>query len=109
MKDISKKIKAIFCLFLCVLILFTGAGCVSEPDEETAATVSSENLPNDEKEEIIVSDEVHQLAQDTSEAVEKGQDIATDEVIESSVEEEQSLEKDAVVEQENISYDGTNT
>lgn len=109
MKDISKKLKAIFCLFLCVLILFAGAGCVSEPDEETAATASSENLPNDEKEEIIVSDEVHQLAQDTSEAVEKGQDIATDEVIESSVEEEQSLEKDAVVEQENISYDGTNT
>lgn len=109
MKDISKKLKAIFCLFLCVLILFAGAGCVSEPDGETAATASSENLPNDEKGEIIVSDEVHQLAQDTSEAVEKGQDIATDEVIESSVEEEQSLEKDAVVEQENISYDGTNT
>lgn len=76
-----------------------------------------EEIKNDEtiNNTVIISDEVQESAEDTIEATENGEDLSTTEIIESTVEEEESvtdegaLETDAVVEQENISYDGTNT
>ncbi len=76
-----------------------------------------EEIKNDENinNTVIISDEVQESAEDTIEATENGKDLSTTEIIESTVEEEESvtdegaLETDAVVEQENISYDGTNT
>ena len=56
-----------------------------------------------------------EFVEDTDEKVEQGEDVGTDEVIEGNIQEEQEindeglLETDGVVEQENISYDGTNT
>lgn len=76
-----------------------------------------EEIKNDEtiNNTVIISDEVQESAEDTIEATENGEDLSTTEIIESTVKEEESvtdegaLETDAVVEQENISYDGTNT
>lgn len=76
-----------------------------------------EEIKNDEtiNNTIIISEEVQESAAETIEATENGKDLSTTEIIESTVEEEENvtdegaLETDAVVEQENISYDGTNT
>lgn len=76
-----------------------------------------EEIKNDDSinNTVIISDEVQESAEETIEATENGEDLSTTEIIESTVEEEESvtdegaLETDAVVEQENISYDGTNT
>lgn len=63
-------------------------------------------------EEIIVSEETQQIVDETKEATENKENVSTVEIIESSEQEEQvvtdegALETDAVVEQENISYNG---
>lgn len=68
--------------------------------------------------EIVLSDETKSEANDTKNAVSTGAKIATTETIKSSIKEEEEvtdegadetlLEQDALVEQENISYDGDN-
>lgn len=74
-----------------------------------------EEIQNEINAEIIVSNETQEVVDETIEAVDKGEDISTTEVIESSEEEEinitdeGALETDAVIEQENISYNGDNT
>lgn len=66
-------------------------------------------------EEIIVSEETKQIAEETKEATENKENISTVELIEGSEQEETvvtdegALETDAVVEQENIAYNGENT
>ena len=66
-------------------------------------------------ENINVSEQTEELSIQTKEAVNNDEEIATTETIESSIEEETNitdegaLETDAVVEQENISWNGTNT
>ncbi len=63
-------------------------------------------------EEIIVSEETQQIVDETKEATENKENVSTVEIIESSEQEETAvtdegaLETDAVVEQENISYNG---
>ena len=63
----------------------------------------------------IVTDETQEIVDETIEATFDGEDVSTTEVIKGSEEEELevtdegALEEDAVIEQENISYDGTNT
>lgn len=72
-----------------------------------------EEIQNED--EIIITEEIQDSANETIELVENYEDISTTEVIESSENEEVSitdegaLETDAIVEQENISYDGDNT
>lgn len=74
-----------------------------------------EEIQNEINAEIIVSNETQEVVDETIETVDKGKDISTTEVIESSEEEEinitdeGALEIDAVIEQENISYNGDNT
>jgi len=124
MKKMSSKI---LCLLLCVLFLF--AGCASAPLEETTTAPTStvettteeptqtyaESVEAGDEIEVTVSDEVIDFVEDTDEKVENGEDLATDETIpadeadEESVADEGALEPDASVDQENISYDGTNT
>lgn len=68
--------------------------------------------------EIVVSEETQSEVADTKNAVENGGQVETKEVVVASVKEEEevtdegadesSLEADALVEQENISYDGDN-
>lgn len=124
MRKLSSKI---LCILLCVAFLF--AGCASappaepttnnEPTTETTTEVPTqtyaESVEAGDEIEVTVSDEVVELVEDTNEIVENGEDIATDETIpadeadEKSVADEGTLEPDASVDQENISYDGTNT
>lgn len=100
------KIKAAVCILLCTLLLICSFACsVGESDESAAVSDAQQTTAQ----EVIISDEVESLAEDTSKAVEQGKDIATDEVIESGLDKEKELEPDAVVEQENVSYDGTAT
>lgn len=118
-----KKIyTALLSMLLCILFLF--AGCSTHPiqtDEttsvssETTTVATEETTLPDPNAEVTVSDEVIDLVEDTDEKVEQGEDVGTDEVIEGDIKEEQEvndeglLENDGTVEQENISYDGTNT
>lgn len=105
----KRSIKSLLCLLICILFLL--AGCSTYTDTPVMETTEPETVTETETtaDEVIVSDEVESLAEDTSKAVEQGEDIATDEVIESGLDKEKELEPDAVVEQENISYNGTNT
>ena len=105
----KRNVKSLLCLLVCILFLF--AGCSTYTDTPVMETTEPETVAETEtqEDEVIVSDEVESLAEDTSKAVEQGEDIATDEMIESGLDKEKELEPDAVVEQENISYNGTNT
>lgn len=109
------KVKAkIFCMLLCVIFVFSGCSTVVENVEATKESsslseVSDITQEQDEVNEVTVSDETKELVSDTIESLDKEEDIATNEVIQSNSEEESNLEVDAVVEQENVSYDGTNT
>lgn len=109
------KIKAkIFCMLLCVIFVFSGCSTVVENVETTKESsslseVSDVTQKQSEANEVTVSDETKELVSDTIDSLDKEEDIATNEVIQSSSEEESNLEVDAVVEQENVSYDGTNT
>ena len=105
----KKNVKSLLCLLICILFLF--AGCSTYTDTPVMETTEPETVTETEaqEDEVIVSDEVESLAEDTSKAVEQGEDIATDEMIESGLDKEKELEPDAVVEQENISYNGTAT
>lgn len=109
------KVKAkIFCMLLCVIFVFSGCSTVVENVEATKESsslseVSDITQEQNEVNEVTVSDETKELVSDTIDSLDKEEDIATNEVIQSSSEEESNLEVDAVVEQENVSYDGTNT
>lgn len=109
------KVKAkIFCILLCVIFVFSGCSTVVENVETTKESsslseVSDVTQKQSEANEVTVSDETKELVSDTIDSLDKEEDIATNEVIQSSSEEESNLEVDAVVEQENVSYDGTNT
>lgn len=115
MKRKMTKIKAkIFCMLLCVIFVFSGCSTVVENVETTKESsslseVSDVTQKQSEANEVTVSDETKELVSDTIDSLDKEEDIATNEVIQSSSEEESNLEVDAVVEQENVSYDGTNT
>lgn len=68
-----------------------------------------------EENNVIVSEQTEELVIQTKEALNSSEDISTTEIIEGSEEEEQKitdegvLETDAIVEQENISYNGDNS
>ena len=81
--------------------------------EENVLTATNDNIVGN-TEPVTISGEVQEMAEDTKEAVASEQDIATDELApvpddEADIVDEGAIEPDAQVEQENISYDGTNT
>lgn len=107
MKKRNYKILAIIVVILCCLGLYLGFS----NQEEIAEVVTDNTI---ETNEIVVTEETKELANETIEATQNSEDLSTTETIESSEIEEQNLEEetlepDAQVEQENISYDGTNT
>lgn len=116
-----KAHKALLSMLLCILFLFAGCAApaistetTTVPPETTTVEAEETTLP-DPNAEVTISDEVIDLVEDTDEKVEQGEDIGTDEVIEGDIKDEQEindeglLETDGTVEQEDISYDGTNT
>ena len=118
--------KKFLCTILSVIIILSVlTGCseksveytIDSITENTLQSNSDSNLPTDAAgitEEVTISDEVQEMADDTKEAVASEQDIATAELApapedEAEIVDEGAIEPDAQVEQENISYDGTNT
>lgn len=110
----KEKILTIIFVILCVI----GAFCaIYFPNSDINNSISeAQNTVIEElKNEVAVSDETQQIANETIEATKNDEDLSTTEIIESSEEEEAkitdegALETDAVVEQENISYNGDTT
>ncbi len=112
----KKIIDGIICTLLSVLFIFgMFAGCSNDNavSVDEAATEQTTQAVT-ENEAVTVSDEVMKIAADTKNAVASKQDIATDELApvpdnEADIVDEGAIEPDAQVEQENPSYDGTNT
>lgn len=114
----NKNFKKILLIFIACILSVAGVFCgIFLPESELNNTIEKiENEVIEEiKTEIIVSEETIETVNETIEATEKGEDLSTTEIIESSEEEELNVtdegitEIDAVVEQENISYNGGNT
>ena len=84
-------------------------------DVQNIVTEQIEIEQEKEKQNIIITNETQEIVEETIEKVDNGEDISTTEIIESSEEEEVditdegALETDAVIEQENISYNGDST
>lgn len=107
----KKKLGLIITVFICVIAITTGiVFCPSNKTDKVDNTNTIDNTTN-----VIVTDEAKGIANNTIESVKNGEDLSTKEVIESNEQEEQNvtdesaLETDAVVEQENISYNGDTT
>ena len=110
-----KRIKAIICVLLCIIFLFTGCSVVEiETNGTTNTSVAAETSnttaatsAETEKAKVTVPAEAISEGKETAEKVEQGKDLATDDT--TSASDENDLEPDATVEQENISYDGSST
>lgn len=104
-------------ILIALLLLTTIAGVfcgIYLKDEQVNDVINNiqDKLIEEIQKEIIVSKETQKIVNETKEATENKENISTVELIESSEQEEQSItdegaiETDAVVEQENISYNG---
>ncbi len=111
----KNKIIAIICSILTVISLLLGCyvtyketGKVDTNKIEQAVNIATNTLK-----EITVTEETKEIILDTKNATQDGEEIATTEVIENTVPEEEivdegAIEQDAKVDQENISYNGDN-
>lgn len=115
MNDKFKKKIVIIVLFLITTI--TGIICgIYLPNSKINDNI--QQVQTELIKEIIVSEEIQSEVADTKNAVENGGKVETKEIAKSTIKEEEevtdegadesSLEADALVEQENISYDGDN-
>lgn len=117
----DKKNKKILLTLLACLVAVAGVLCgIYFPNSDVKNTLDEfqntivgeiENIDNN----VVVSEETEERAIQTLEAINSNVDISTTEIIESSEEEELeitdegALEIDAIIDQENISYDGDST
>lgn len=102
------KIKVGFCVLLSVLIIFTYTGCTSNT---TSAAKENSQINYDTNESVTISDKTISIAEDTKTEVPNETETIPSHLDENSdeISDEGAIESDAAVEQENISYDGTNT
>ena len=111
MQNKRYKILAIIVVISCFLGLYFGFS----GQKETTELEKNTTVTNETTNEIIVTEETQKIVDETISDTYDNKDLSTTEIIQSSEEEEQevfdegALETDAVVEQENISYDGDNT
>lgn len=94
----KKKIALIILMIVTAIILIVNTLYVKDEKVEKIVTETSNKIEN-----IILSEETIESAENTIEAVQKDEQLDTVKTVELS---ENELETDAVVEQENISYDG---
>lgn len=117
MKETSKKMnkkldkrKSILLIVLIILFMLGGAFKIIAPDSKINNIISE--TQETVIQEILISEETEELAIQTKEAIEQNKTLETTEVIKADIEEEKeitdegALESDAVVEQENIAYNG---
>lgn len=109
---ISKRTTSIFLTIIFIISVF--AGCtVTAP--VTPQKTTTQQTTESESKEITVPDEVAKEAVNTKSDTAAGVDLATNEKInatpqdENKIVDEGAIETDGTVEQENISYDGTNS
>ena len=107
----KKKILILLLLLVAVAGVFCGIYLKDEQVNDVLDTIQDKLIEEIQK-EIIVSEETQQIADETKELTENKENVATVEVLESSEQEEQeitdegAIETDAVIEQENITYNG---
>lgn len=108
MKENKNKILvAIACVLAVIAILFRING-----NNEVANIIDnySDKIVNEiQLQNVIITDEILESANETIKATLNDEELGTINIEDVTIEDEKSLEIDAVVEQENISYDGTNT
>lgn len=105
----NKKIKIIASILSAIVILI--GAYITYKETGQVDTNKINEAVNVVMNEVVVSAETQDTANKTIEATEKGQEVATTETIKATTPEEEivdegAIESDAVVEQENISYDG---
>jgi hypothetical protein len=115
MKDSFKKKITLISIFLITVVLGIICG-IYLPNSDINKGI--QQVQTELIKEIVVSEETKTEAEETKKAVEKKEKIQTTEIAKSTIEEEKEvtdegadeslLEPDALVEQENISYDGDN-
>ena len=107
----KKNILILLLLLVTIAGVFCGIYLKDEQVNDVLDTIQDKLIEEIQK-EIIVSEETQQIVDETKQATENKENVSTTELIESSEQEEQNItdegaiETDAVVEQENISYDG---
>lgn len=111
-----KRNKAIMSVIMSLLLIISiFCGCNNSNIESTTKPTETTTKVQTTEAEVTLSNDVKAEAEKTKDEVEDGVDVGTDKPIianpkdESTVVDESLIEQDAVVEQENISYDGTNT
>ncbi|MCI8699745.1 MAG: hypothetical protein HFJ47_00185 [Clostridia bacterium] len=102
--------RKILILLTCIVVVASVFCTIFVKDEKINNVLN--NIQDKLIQEIIVSEETQQIADETKQATENKENVSTVELIESSEQEEQlvtdegAIETDGVVEQENISYNG---
>ena len=103
-----KKLSKILSILLIIMFIFIGCSpanpieSTTKPTTEITTEITTEQTTTPV--ETIISEEVEEIAQDTIESIENGENIDTDENIRFI--EERKLEEDGTVELENIAWDG---
>lgn len=111
-----KRNKAIMSVIMSLLLVITiFCGCNDFDIEKSTKPIETTTVEQITEPEVTISADVKTEAKKTKDEVENGEDVGTDETIiakpieENTVVDESLIEQDAVIEQEDISYDGTNT
>lgn len=124
MKPTANKFKALICLLLCLMFVITGTACSNSKDDIFITPTTTEAVTDAEVEDttqeqeataptvvedVTISADVEKIAEDTKEDIKEKNDIASDELLPFTADDETMLEPDAMVEQEDIAYNGSNT
>lgn len=113
----KKRILVTILILICIIGLYGIIKLLkSNINNQTEEKEENQNINiTEEPSQVIISDETKKMVEETIEATENKEDLSTKELITSTQEEEKqiidegAIETDAVVEQENISYDGEKT
>lgn len=108
----EKKSK-IYIVLACVVAIIAVLVRVFLPNSDLNNSIGE--IQNNIESQIVITEETQEIVNETIEATIEGENLSTSEFIDSSIEEEEeivdegAIETDAVVEQENIAYEGTET
>ena len=102
----KKKILIVALCFIAVIGSLCAVFFNNDELNNSIDTIENVIVNEIEQEDVVVSEEVKEEAENTINAVENNEELKTVETIEEV--DENEIEQDAQVEQENISYNGSN-